>query len=119
MNEQVLMQDFCLISGLSEEEAEQWRPLVLGCWEELKGRLRASVRVEEHQSRLALACAALANHRYQSIQGTVCASVKVGDISFSQSDGAQARKELLEMVGDLLDSQGICLKGVEICPARM
>ena len=119
MDEHVLMQDFCLISGLREEEAEQWRPLVLGCWEELKGRLRSSVRVEEHQSRLALACAALANHRYQSIQGTVCASVKVGDISFSQSDGAQARKELLEMVGDLLDSQGICLKGVEICPARM
>ena len=119
MEEQLLMQDFCLISGLREEEAEQWRPLVLGCWEELKGRLRQSVRVEEHQARLALASAALANHRYQAMQGTMCASVKVGDISFSQSDGAQVRKELLEMVGDLLDLQGICLKGVEICPAKM
>ena len=71
MEEQLLMQDFCLISGLSEEEAEQWRPLVLGCWEELKGRLRQSVRVEEHQARLALASAALANHRYQAMQGTI------------------------------------------------
>ena len=71
----------------------------------------------KHQQRLALACAALANHRFQTIQGTVCAGVKVGDISFTQSDGAQARRELLEMVGDLIDSQGICLKGVAVCTA--
>ena len=44
--------------------------------------------------------------------------VKVGDFSFTQSDGQAARKELMEMVGDLIDSQGVCLKGVEICPAR-
>lgn len=73
---------------------------------------------KKHEQRLALACAALANHRFQSIQGTVCASVKVGDLSFTQSDGQTARKELMEMVGDLIDSQGVCLKGVEICPAR-
>ena len=44
--------------------------------------------------------------------------MKVGDISFTQSDGAQARRELLEMVGDLIDSQGICLKGVAVCTAN-
>ena len=110
MDEILLMQNFCLISGLSADEAEQWEPLVLACWEELKGK--------NHEQRLALACAALANHRFQSIQGTVCASVKVGDLSFTQSDGQAARKELMEMVGDLIDSQGVCLKGVEICPAR-
>lgn len=44
--------------------------------------------------------------------------MKVGDLSFTQSDGQAARKELMEMVGDLIDSQGVCLKGVEICPAR-
>ena len=90
---------------------------MLSCWEELKGKLRQSVEVEKHQKRLALACAALANHRFQTIQGTVCAGVKVGDISFTQSDGAQARRELLEMVDDLIDSQGICLKGVAVCTA--
>lgn len=115
MDEKLLMQHFCLISGLTADEAEQWKPLVVACWEDLKGRLRQSADIPKNQERLALACAALANHRFQTIQGTVCASVKVGDISFAQSDGAQARKELLEMVGDLIDSQGICLKGVEIC----
>lgn len=67
----------------------QWKPLVLSCWEELKGKLRQSVEVEKHQQRLALACAALANHRFQTIQGTVWRQVKVGDISFTQSDGAR------------------------------
>lgn len=118
MDEILLMQNFCLISGLSADETGQWEPLVLACWEELKGKLRAGVDVKKHEQRLALACAALANHRFQSIQGTVCASVKVGDLSFAQSDGQAARKELMEMVGDLIDSQGVCLKGVEICPAR-
>ena len=41
MDEILLMQNFCLISGLSADEAEQWEPLVLACWEELKGKLRA------------------------------------------------------------------------------
>ena len=118
MDEELLMQNFCLISGIAADEAAQWKPLVLSCWEELKGKLRQSVEVEKHQQRLALACAALANHRFQTIQGTVCAGVKVGDISFTQSDGAQARRELLEMVGDLIDSQGICLKGVAVCTAE-
>lgn len=117
MDEELLMQNFCLISGIAADKAAQWKPLVLSCWEELKGKLRQSVEVEKHQQRLALACAALANHRFQTIQGTVCAGVKVGDISFTQSDGAQARRELLEMVGDLIDSQGICLKGVAVCTA--
>ncbi len=117
MNEELLMQGFCLISGVAADEAAQWKPLVLACWEELKGKLRPSVEIEKQEERLALACAALANHRFQTIQGAVCAGVKVGDISFTQSDGAQARKELLEMVGDLIDSQGVCLKGVAVCNA--
>ena len=112
MDERLLMEDFCLLSGLTGEEAREWKPLVMACWEDLKGKLRPSVDPMQHEQRLALACAALANHRFQTVQGTVCSAVRVGDISFTQSDGAQARKELLEMVGDLMDSQGICLKGV-------
>lgn len=112
MDERLLMKDFCLVSGLKAEQAQEWEPLVLSCWEDLKGRLRPSVDPAKHEQRLALACAALANHRFQTVQGTVCSAVRVGDISFTQSDGAQARKELMEMVGDLMDSQGICLKGV-------
>ncbi len=112
MDERLLMEDFCLLSGLTGEEAQEWKPLVMACWEDLKGKLRPSVDPMQHEQRLALACAALANHRFQTVQGTVCSAVRVGDISFTQSDGAQARKELLEMVGDLMDSQGICLKGV-------
>lgn len=112
MDERLLMEDFCLLSGLTGEEAQEWKPLVMACWEDLKGKLCPSVDPMQHEQRLALACAALANHRFQTVQGTVCSAVRVGDISFTQSDGAQARKELLEMVGDLMDSQGICLKGV-------
>ena len=66
MDEELLMQNFCLISGIAADEAAQWKPLVLSCWEELKGKLRQSVEVEKHQQRLALACAALANHRFQT-----------------------------------------------------
>ena len=35
MDEKQLMKDFCLVSGLDEQQAEGWKPLVLGCWEEL------------------------------------------------------------------------------------
>ena len=56
MDEELLMQNFCLISGIAADEAAQWKPLVLSCWEELKGKLRQSVEVEKHQQRLALAC---------------------------------------------------------------
>lgn len=50
MDEILLMQNFCLISGLSADEAEQWEPLVLACWEELKGKLRAGVDVKNTNS---------------------------------------------------------------------
>ena len=59
MDEELLMQNFCLISGIAADEAAQWKPLVLSCWEELKGKLRQSVEVEKHQQRLALACATM------------------------------------------------------------
>lgn len=38
MDEKQLMKDFCLVSGLDEQQAESWKPLVLGCWEELCSR---------------------------------------------------------------------------------
>ena len=43
MDEKQLMKDFCLVSGLDEQQAEGWKPLVLGCWEELCRRLRPAV----------------------------------------------------------------------------
>ena len=113
MDEELLMQNFCLISGIAADEAAQWKPLVLSCWEELKGKLRQSVEVEKHQQRLALACAALANHRFQTIQGTVCAGVKVGDISFTQSDGAQARSmRALDVMPAIADHDGVRAVGL-------
>lgn len=114
MEEELLMKDFALISGLAPESVEEWRPFVLACWAELRGKLRAGVDEAANKERLALACAALANHRYQTIVETSCGKVQVGEISFTQNSGEKSRKELLEMVGDLLDSQGVCVKGVEV-----
>ena len=108
MDEKQLMKDFCLVSGLDEQQAEGWKPLVLGCWEELCRRLRPAVQPQEHRERLSLACAALAHYRLQRMQGEVYSGIKVGDISLSET-------MVLEMVGDLLDSAGVCVQGVDVC----
>lgn len=119
MDEELLMQNFCLISGIAADEASpsgnRW---CSPAGRSSKASCARAWRWKSTSSGWRWPCAALANHRFQTIQGTVCAGVKVGDISFTQSDGAQARRELLEMVGDLIDSQGICLKGVAVCTAN-
>lgn len=73
MDEKQLMKDFCLVSGLDEQQAESWKPLVLGCWEELCRRLRPAVQPQEHRERLSLACAALAHYRLQRMQAGIFA----------------------------------------------
>lgn len=78
MDEKQLMKDFCLVSGLDEQQAEGWKPLVLGCWKELCRRLRPAVQPQEHRERLSLACAALAYYRLQRMQGEVYSGIKVG-----------------------------------------
>ena len=106
MDEKQLMKDFCLVSGLDEQQAEGWKPLVLGCWKELCRRLRPAVQPQEHRERLSLACAALAHYRLQRMQGEVYSGIKVGDISLTAGSGQQSEAMVLEMVGDLLDSAG-------------
>ena len=108
MDEKQLMKDFCLVSGLDEQQAEGWKPLVLGCWKELCRRLRPAVQPQEHRERLSLACAALAYYRLQRMQGE-------GDISLTAGSGQQSEAMVLEMVGDLLDSAGVCVQGVDVC----
>ena len=115
MDEKQLMKDFCLVSGLDEQQAEGWKPLVLGCWEELCRRLRPAVQPQEHRERLSLACAALAHYRLQRMQGEVYSGIKVGDISLTAGRGQQSEAMVLEMVGDLLDSAGVCVQGVDVC----
>lgn len=111
MDEKQLMKDFCLVSGLDEQQAEGWKPLVLGCWKELCRRLRPAVQPQEHRERLSLACAALAYYRLQRMQGEVYSGIKVGDISLTAGSGQQSEAMVLEMVGDLLDSAGVCVQG--------
>ena len=88
---------------------------VLGCWEELCRRLRPAVQPQEHRERLSLACAALAYYRLQRMQGEVYSGIKVGDISLTAGSGQQSEAMVLEMVGDLLDSVGVCVQGVDVC----
>ena len=115
MDEKQLMKDFCLVSGLDQQQAEGWKPQVLGCWEELCRRLRPAVQPQEHRERLSLACAALAHYRLQRVQGEVYSGIKVGDISLTAGSGQQSEATVLEMVGDLLDSAGVCVQGVDVC----
>lgn len=110
MNEDELMWSFELISKMSTEEAQRWKPLVLGCWEQLRSRLRAGVKIEENCRRLALASAALALRQMKLMCGEEYSTVKVGEISFSEHLGGQ--EELIDTVHDLLDTQGVCLRGV-------
>lgn len=69
----------------------------------------------EHRERLSLACAALAHYRLQRMQGEVYSGIKVGDISLTAGSGQQSEAMVLEMVGDLLDSAGVCVQGVDVC----
>lgn len=68
-----------------------------------------------HRERLSLACAALAHYRLQRMQGEVYSGIKVGDISLTAGSGQQSEAMVLEMVGDLLDSAGVCVQGVDVC----
>ena len=70
---------------------------------------------KEHRERLSLACAALAHYRLQRMQGEVYSGIKVGDISLTAGSGQQSEAMVLEMVGDLLDSAGVCVQGVDVC----
>lgn len=60
-------------------------------------------------------CAALAHYRLQRMQGEVYSGIKVGDISLTAGSGQQSEAMVLEMVGDLLDSAGVCVQGVDVC----
>lgn len=95
MDEKQLMKDFCLVSGLDEQQAEGWKPLVLGCWKELCRRLRPAVQPQEHRERLSLACAALAYYRLQRMQGEVYSGIKMGDISLTAGSGQQSEAMVL------------------------
>ena len=44
-----------------------------------------------------------------------CTGIKVGDISLTAGSGQQSEATVLEMVGDLLDSAGVCVQGVDVC----
>ena len=47
--------------------------------------------------------------------GEVYSGIKVGDISLTAGSGQQSEAMVLEMVGDLLDSAGVCVQGVDVC----
>ena len=56
-----------------------------------------------------------AHYRLQRMQGEVYSGIKVGDISLTAGSGQQSEATVLEMVGDLLDSAGVCVQGVDVC----
>mgnify|MGYP006983003360 CR=1 FL=1 len=86
------------------------------CWAAGKSCAGGCVRQpQEHRERLSLACAALAHYRLQRMQGEVYSGIKVGDISLTAGSGQQSEATVLEMVGDLLDSAGVCVQGVDVC----
>lgn len=105
---------FAMLSGISSEEALRWEPLCRACAEELRSRLRKSVVEEEHSERLALAAAAMANYRFSLLENGGAGSVRVGEISYNYSEIGKIKEELLYMVKDLLDTEGMELKSVVI-----
>ena len=109
MSEQELMEAFLRLGKLTEEEGEPYRELVLGCWERLNSRLRPGVGIEQNRRRLVTANAMMSMRQLRQMQGEY-QSVKVGDISFSDK-GTDSRPEE-ELIADLLDTQGVSVKGV-------
>lgn len=110
MSEQELMGAFLRLSGLSEEEGEPYRELVLSCWERLNSRLRPGVCIEQNRRRLATANAMMSARRLRKVQGEY-QSVRVGEVSFS-AKGTDSRPEE-ELIADLLDTQGVSVRGVQ------
>ena len=86
---------FALMAGLSPEEALKWAPLCSSCRERITAALRPGI-IWEQEERLALACGAMACCLYQQ-----------------QTTGGFSRlkEEAWELIGDLLDNIGVCLKG--------
>lgn len=104
---------FALMAGLSPEEALKWAPLCSSCRERITAALRPGV-VWEQEERLALACGAMACCLYQQQTTGRFSQVKLGDAAVQAPSPAQAlrlKEEAWELIGDLLDNTGVCLKG--------
>ncbi len=96
---------FALMAGLSPEEALKWAPLCSSCRERI---------IWEQEERLALACGAMACCLYQQQTTGGFSQVKLGDAAVQAPSPAQAlrlKEEAWELIGDLLDNIGVCLKG--------
>lgn len=114
MEDAIILNYFTLLSGLNPQEAAGWEPLCRACAEELRAGLRPSVEEADHRERLNLAAAALANYRYGVLKGDGVEAFRIGEVSCSGIDDQLAKRELFQMVADLLDTEGTALRSVVI-----
>lgn len=103
--------EFALFAGLSGEAAEKWEFLCAGAIDKLRASLADGA--DENNPQLTHAAAGEAYYRYALCQGADAQSVRVGEISVTESssgggceNAARLRDELLAGAAGLLNGAG-------------
>ena len=116
MNETLVMNDFCTLTGLSAEEALSWLSLCRSSIQRLTSSLGSWADIQANEERLALAAAGMAAYSWSTLQGgnVQGENFTIGDISIGSSSGTQSgaketMESLLDLIRDLLQPDGFAL----------
>ena len=97
MNGQQVFQRFCELTGLSYDDAQQYRWLCNNAADELKEMLVSDIDEQKCSSRLSAAVAAMAYYRYTIFtENSSVSSFKAGDITVAYSPCKDFAKEYLD-----------------------
>lgn len=96
MNGQQVFQRFCELTGLSYNDAQQYRWLCNNAADELNEMLVSNIDMQKCSSRLSVAAAAIAYYRYIIFtENSNVTSFKAGDLTVAYSDCKVFAKEYL------------------------
>lgn len=99
MNGQQVFQRFCELTGLSYNDAQQYRWLCINAADELNEMLVSNIDMQKCSSRLSVAAAAIAYYRYIIFaENSNVTSFKAGDLTVAYSDCKVLQRNILTNV---------------------
>lgn len=123
MDLQEILERFSLISGLSDEEASLWEPLLIDAQKEIESKLKSSVDQEADGRRLNVAAAALGFYKYTlyRLSGSGMGSFSAGDLSINLNDKESINialniwQEAKASIYDLLKDDDFLFQSLDYC----